>query len=373
MVYPLLKFLNNTRYLSLFLLVGFMIGTIPFSAKVPMLSIKDISSPPPRIIRMCCSFGSDLHITAIPIKTITNITSIEDIGPHHYLGDREEGNGIIYTRRGGFIDMGHLRDQADWTAYLYALILLNRDNGEVSKELGHEGGEKRLTLEIPAGIDSLDAILLSGRIAYDLSVWHEIATWFGASYIPMIPERYSSFSVEDIYSNLLGVTIGMEALKSELPYEEAMTQIISYTLDTLGAVSTVAETYMAMEAVENVWWTRNKRLPSEQILLERNLEVYSNQKPWLVPGLGNNISSYELQIPERTRKGLLLSNLYQLTFRLNYKFPFRKMFPFRIDRNITQNDFDVLIKQVAQDLKNRNAHNEKYTKSQHHKKKKIMS
>lgn len=283
---------------------------------------------------------------------MTEITSLEKIGPHHYLGDTNEENGIIYSRLGGFIDMAHLRDQSDWTAYLYTQMLDNKEKGNLSLVLGHEGGEKTLDVIIPSDFDSLDMIHLAGKIAYDLSVWHEIATWFGASTIPFIPERYSSFSIEDPYSNLLGVTIGIQALQSDLPYEQAMTQIIKKYLNDLNAVSNEEETYLAMEAVRNIWWTRDKKLPSSKVLLQRQLQVYPCLRPWLVPGWNTeNQSVSELTVPEMTSDGQALGRFYELDFKLNYKFPFRKIFPERKERSITQNDFDRLLAEVAIELK----------------------
>ncbi len=288
---------------------------------------------------------------AIPGVKLTETTSIEKIGPHHYLGDDSEENGIIYSRHGGFIDMAHLRDQSDWTAYLYTQMIENKEQGALSLILGHEGGEKTLNVTISSSLDNLDLIHLAGKIAYDLSVWHEIATWFGASTIPFVPERYSSFSIEDPYSNLLGVTIGIQALQSELPYEQAVTQIIKKYLKDLDAVSNEAETFLAMEAVRDVWWTRDKKLPSSKVLLQRELQVYPCLKPWLVPGLNSaNQTPFELNVPELASDGQELNLFYTLEFKLNYKFPFHKMFPERKERNITQNDFDKLISQVATEL-----------------------
>jgi len=292
-----------------------------------------------------------MQLFAIPGIKLTETTSIEKIGPHHYLGDASEENGIIYSRRGGFIDMAHLRDQSDWTAYLYTQILENKKKGSLSIVLGREGGEKNLNVIIPSNLNNLDLIHLAGKIAYDLSVWHEIATWFGASTIPFVPERYSSFSIEDPYSNLLGVTIGIQALQSELPYEQAVTHIIKKSLKDLDAVSNEAETFLAMEAVRDIWWTRDKKLPSSKVLLQRQLQVYPCLKPWLVPGWNSdNQTSYELTVPELASNGQTLSQFYQLEFKLNYKFPFHKMFPERRERNITQNDFDRMLAQVATEL-----------------------
>ena len=342
---------NMNSLKHIFLLTIATLSATVLQAKTPVFPANLSDPKPHRIIRTCCSFGTEMQLFAIPGVKLTEITSVEKIGPHHYLGDAGEENGIIYSRRGGFIDMAHLRDQSDWTAFLYSQMLENKKNETLSMMLGREGGEKTLSVIIPSNLNNLDMIHLAGKIAYDLSVWHEIATWFGASTIPFVPERYSSFSIEDPYSNLLGVTIGMLAIQSELPYEQAVTQIIKGYLKDLDAVSNEGETYLAMEAVRNIWWTRDKKLPSGKVLLQRQLQVYPCLKPWLVPGWSSeNPTISELSVPETTSDGQSLNQFYQLDFKLNYKFPFRKMFPERKDRNITQNDFDRLLAEVATEL-----------------------
>lgn len=336
---------------SLFLIVLFCMCAVNIQARSPVFPINKLEIKPHRIIRTCCSFGTEMQLFAIPGFKLTEITDLNKIGTHQYLGDASEENGIIYTRRGGFIDMGHLRDQIDWMAYLHNQLLEHRQSGSLSVLLGHEGGEKSLNVQIPSSLTDADLIALAAKIAYDLSVWHEIATWFGASTIPFVPERYSSFSFEDAYSNLLGVTIGIEALESELPFEEAVTGIIVRTLRNLDVVSNAAETYLAMEAVRDIWWTREKKLPSSKVLLQRQVQVYPCLKPWLVPGwTSHNPESSELHVPEFASGGETLNSFYQLEFKLNYKFPFRKMFPERRERSITQNDFNRLLDQVASEL-----------------------
>ena len=329
---------------------------VSLQAKAPVFPVNQPDTKPHRIIRTCCSFGTEMQLFAIPGIKLTETTSIEKIGPHQYLGDASEENGIIYSRCGGFIDMAHLRDQCDWTAYLYTQLFESKAEGTLSLVLGREGGEKTLNVTLPSDMNNVDLIYLAGKIAYDLSVWHEIATWFGASSIPFVPERYSSFSFEDPYSNLLGVTIGIQALQSELPYELAVTKIIEKYLKDLDAVSNESETFLAMEAVRDVWWTRDKKLPSSKVLIQRQLQVYPCLQPWLVPGWTNSTQKpHELQIPEFTSDGHKLNSYYQLEFKLNYKFPFRKMFPERKERNITQNDFDRLLAQVAAELTKRDS------------------
>ncbi|MDB4584275.1 DUF4056 domain-containing protein [Draconibacterium sp.] len=341
---------------------GFILLILPSFAKAPFLTTKDLSSPPPRIIRTCCSFGVDLSYAVIPFAKRTDITSIEELGNHHYMGNKDENNGIIYTRRGGFIDTGHLRDCADWTAFLYQLIQSKQGNQPQSlTTLGAEGGAKTLMLEIPMKIDSLVAYQVAGKIAYELSLWHEIATWFGVSYIPMVPERYSSFSPEDLYSNLLGVELGIRALKSELEYDDAMTQVIANMLDSLEAVSTPEETYWAMENVQNIWWTKEKSLPNKKILLERYVDSDCYLTPWLVPNETNKLSPFKLNKPENYQ-----SELYTLKIKVNHKFPLAEILPTHENRIITQKDFVEFMAYISGEI---NALNLKVAKQLERKKK----
>ena len=339
---------HSTINMRVLLFSFLMIYASPLMAKGPLLTAKEISTPPSNVIRTCCAFGVDLSVARIPFVKKTDIIAARDMGFHHYLGSKDEGNGIIYTKRGGFIDLGHLRDYADWTAYLYKLIQSNRESGKhVVLNLDSEGGPKTLVLNNLKGLDSLQIPELAGKMAYDLSVWHEIATWFGASYIPMIPERYSSFSPEDLYSNLLGVKLGIMAINSDLEYNEAMTNLLASTLDSLEVVTTVEETYDAMEQVENIWWTRKKALPSSKVLLARYLDSESFLMPWLLPDEENQISSYKLDKPDPG-----LSDFYELSIALNRKFLMSTMASTQLNKIITQNDFRWIIDMVEDDQKN---------------------
>jgi hypothetical protein len=328
------------------IIVVFLLLALLVQAKAPVLSAEELATPPPRIIRTCCSFGANLGIAGIPFVKKTDITSIAEIGPHKFLGSNQEGNGNIYTQRGGFIDLGHLRDCADWTAWLYCRIS-DRFNTNKSNviSLGTEGGAKTLDLELPVTADSIDAYQLAGKIAYDLSVWHEIATWFGASYVPLLPERYSSFSPEDLYSNLLGVHLAIRALKSDLDYDEAMTFLIAQILDSLECVATEADTYAAMERVNHLWWTSEKRLPSKNVLLKRYLDMNPALEPWLVPNDENFPEPYPLSKPDSC-----LNDDYRLSIRLNFKFPLKAIPITHSHRIVTQNDFALLMRYIQKEL-----------------------
>lgn len=331
--------MNISFILQVFTLIIISFSTTQLFAKAPILTSKELSVAPARIIRTCCGFGVEIGIAGVPFAKKTDITSREIMGTHTYMGGRTEQNGIIYTRRGGFLDMGHLRDCADWTAYLYNLIKASQnDHFYKHIELRNEGGAKSLEIDIPENFSNDEMIALAGKISFDLSLWHEISTWFGASYIPLVPERYSSFSPEDLYSNLMGVHLGMRALASNLDYNDAMTAELNKMLDNLESVDTEQETFDAMLKVNEVWYTNQKSYPNKKVVLKRYIELDADLAPWLVPGYESIRPPYILQKPDAG-----LSKYYQLSLKLNYRFPMDSVVPERNNRVITQNDFDGFV------------------------------
>ncbi|SEL92807.1 Protein of unknown function [Aquimarina amphilecti] len=337
--------------IKLFILLSFIAIPTNLSAQNTSDSDVNLSKTPPRIIRACCAFGYDLKIWGVPFVSIDQVISIDELSDHHYMGKKSEGTGTIYTNKGGFIDVGHLRDQIDWTRYLYTTILNSKGKGEIILPLRNEAGRKTLYLNIPEELSNSDCILLAGKITYDLSLWHEISTWYGASTIPFIPEKFSSFSVEDVYSNLLGIHIGMKTLKSKLPFNKAATMIIESTLDSLDVVKTAKETYDAYDAINNKWYTNKKRIPSSKITLKRDPNVLSSSRPWIIPNqTNNNNESITLDVPLLNTKGELLTNYYQFTIDLNYRFPVEEIFPGRESSLINQDDFSVLLNRIGNEI-----------------------
>ena len=314
-------------------------------AKAP----KDVNlkNPPPRIIRTCCSFGVDVKVAGMPFVKYTEVTSPELIGEHKYLGNKAENNGIIYTQKGGFIDMGHLRDIADFTAFLYLYIQKERSKGAFALKLGNEGGMKTLKINVPDKFTDQDVVHLAGKIAYDLSVWHEISTSYGASFIPLVPERYSSFSVEDAYSNLLGVHLGMKSILGAGEYESEMTENVRATLSSLDAVKDREATIAAMNAVKDIWWSGKAKLPSRKVLIRRQFEVYDCVFPMLIDSeKAQNSDQDKVCVPLLSSDNQALNEFYSLSIKANFKIPVQKVFGTHVkEKNtITQLDFPALIK-----------------------------
>jgi hypothetical protein len=261
--------------------------------------------PVRRRLRPCCAFGSDIGVRvgllAVPGIAIGNLRSADDIGHHSYDSGRardghsagREKNGLVYTCRGGFIDTAHVRDYVDWTLFLSTLIGRALETGVVFEFADDEGGRRRLVLE-PVDPELVRtngrrelAIGMAQWAAYQLSLWHEIATWYGWSSFEAFSERASAFSPEDVYSNVVGIkmagpVIWQGTAFSEDTYNAAVDQWIDQALHYLGALDR-AYAVRAAESVDQLWWDSNARLPDARLVLRRNIQGGSTVWPWTVP------------------------------------------------------------------------------------------
>jgi len=271
----------------------------------------EIAKVPIRVnMRPCCAFGTQLHVRVgpvpVPFYFLGNILDARRVRHHVYdAGDSTfssrgggnelgytEGNGLVYTCRGGFIDVAHVRDYAD-TA-LYTITSIARDletGGEIP--MPDEGAKVHILLK-PVDAASIQkqgrwaiSIPLGQWIAFQSSLWHEIATWFGWSTFKLFPERISSFSPEDLYSNLLGARIAAAVVsqagaRDEFAYNRNVERWINLTLAHLEATPKPAGEE-AMHAVDGLWWDSTKRIPDMALVLRRNFDVDEKVTPWLVP------------------------------------------------------------------------------------------
>jgi len=198
-------------------------GTVPFVIEVAKSQQPvswDIRSPYLRIGSV--PFEHDL----MPLTTV----SPDDLGTHAYRDDLlklgrgdEISDGVIYTRRAGFLDVAHVRNAADLTRYAYVMMRQGMDTADHPMLL--KGSEPSVyILQWPEAVqkngplspeaaDEL-AIINAERVAYIMSTWHEIVTYVGFKGTGMLPEWQSSFTCDDAPSNMLGVLIGGEAIRA---------------------------------------------------------------------------------------------------------------------------------------------------------------
>ncbi len=300
---------------------------------------------PKRIIRMCCAFGTHIKVFGLPFITLNKIVSPNNLGHHQYLNAKTENNGIVYTEYAGFIDIAHVRDQADWTAYLNNKIS-RLTKGESHKiNLGKELGSKTLTITLPSDISKKDILNIAGNIAYDLSTWHEIASWYGATQAPILNEKFSSFSFEDNFSNALGVFLGKQAILSHHNYDVAMDSLILDYLNKAHAVKDNKSTEEAMLELASDYWNPQKSIPNKKLLIERNYNISKTILP-----IAFNIKTIQaIQFPEQTSNEIFFNDIYTLSFKTGYRFPLKKIFPNKTSRYIDTEDFSKIIDHIKKE------------------------
>lgn len=257
-------------------------------------------------LRPCCAFGYNLQAEAlgipVPFYMLNNVVEADKLGEHSYndsmfgavanlMGLSNEVSGLVYTRRGGFIDLAHVRDTADNTLFLFTHILprLGLSN-EIT--LGDELGERRIVLRaFTAPSDPTQryqlAAALAAKLAFQLAAWHEVAQWYGYESVPGFSEGVSAFSPEDLYSNLLGARLAVSVIlaghvSSIENYNQAMRAIIPQALSELDALP-AAMTRYHFDMLDGNWWNSHRRLPEKFLVLYRNYLTGDDRLPSAVP------------------------------------------------------------------------------------------
>ncbi len=220
-------------------------------------------------------------------------------GSHSYGPGVGEASGIVYTERGGSIDIDHVRGAADIAKRAYDLsrsaLLKGKKRFSVSPSF--EFYSNKIEFKYPANWDTLSAeektsiatevSLQVGRaVGYNSTLYHEMLTWFGTRFMFM-PEFYSAFSWDDVYSNLVGATLAMEAVQDpNQSYNRAMTRLLDEEMKTLGALPR-AEAIRVTNSVKGKWFEGGLTLSS---VSRRNVDAGFDDgyvSPALIPGVSD--------------------------------------------------------------------------------------
>ncbi|MDT4898053.1 MAG: hypothetical protein QOH25_3130 [Acidobacteriota bacterium] len=281
--------------------------------------------------RLCCALGGSTS-SSVGISELAPDRSDER---HQYraksVGGLLPGGGrvgYVYTRRGGFIDLGHARDYIDYTRFFasrYRDLPLAGASGELAK-LFNEAGDIHLIIA-PRSEKPLPvlAAIMGAKLAYERSIWHEIVTYFPDTLTT--DQKFSSFAPEDNFSNAVGVLAGYQAvLTPTVDFNTAADQALFKVLQALGP-ATKEVTDEATDYVEDFWWESGLLGGGlRPNALRRNFDATPPVKPWLVSEIaipGDEAQAGELRsllgrptpasIPIPTHyNGLLLDNLAHL-------------------------------------------------------------
>jgi hypothetical protein len=215
------------------------------------------------------------------------------VGSHNSLS---EGTGMLYTLRGGHIDLAHVRGPADQTkkAYdrAYSCIVNGRKSFTVKP--AWERITNKVEFEYPPNWDKTPksqrekiaheiALKVAPVVGYNSSLYHEMLTWKGAKFFLVEPEFKSSFSWEDIYSNAVGTWVATDALAKTrgANFNATFTRLLNDELERLEVVSK-AKAQAITKSVEGTWYT-------SAAIIKRNMDSYLDNdiSPCIVPGYTN--------------------------------------------------------------------------------------
>ena len=235
------------------------------------------------------------------------------IGRHNFSSSIGESTGIVYTCRGGHIDLAHLRIGSDHVYYLYNFCRnkLRAGQREWNFNLSYDPTQFRAFIEYPGSFDVMAeaqreklmndiSLELAQYFTWYLTTWHEIITWYGHGTF-LVSEFHSAFAWEDSYCNLLGVILGAKATVAAGgagtgAYNDAMTRILEDELIRLGAVSK-ERARDASESVRGKWYSGTVMV---QMLL-RNLDVGGADgcvSPAIVPNVCKDATAECLPVPK---------------------------------------------------------------------------
>jgi hypothetical protein len=208
--------------------------------------------------RLCCLLFGPVLLDLAGLGT-------HGTGPVDALGE-------VYTRKLGFIDLGHARETADVT--LWVLTQLQRQaTAGTTVQLFH--GSALLLQDIPLE----RRLALAQQLAYVDSVEHEIAT-FG---VPGAGLDNSSFSPEDLPSNLFGTLVAAAAFRADGGTDAALTQQFKQLLQAAGAQSVAVAVAVQNAAAGRGWWGPASVWWGDAPLRKRNFSA----DPWLIDEHGS--------------------------------------------------------------------------------------
>lgn len=233
--------------------------------------------------RACCALGtsSPLEFGAIGFHKYRRKTS--DSTMMDRLGEEGGKHGYVYTRHGGFIDLGHVRDYIDYTRFFAARYYNAPSSGRTgifSKVFDEEGEVHFVIAPRTEKPTSALAAAMGAKIAYERAIWHEIITYFPPTGGIALNEQFSSFAPEDNFSNAVGVLAGYRALLTpDTLFDVAAQQALHKILAQLGPAHRLEDTEAAIEFVKGHWWIASGTTPPAK---RRNFDAFSPVRPWLV-------------------------------------------------------------------------------------------
>lgn len=238
-----------------------------------------------------------------------------DLGWHSYYISPLEKDGLVYTCHGGHIDLAHLRWNADYVKYITKRTrkTLVKSRKSFCFNIILEPSKHRITFDYPENWRKLSrleretiandiSIHVGSYAAFNATIWHEILTWFNVHFVGIEPEFNSSFSWEDMYSNALGIVVGVEAIQDDdHGYNKAMTLAIDRKLKELGIVPKKKARY-ASKKMKGKWFNGGTPVTGNLFVktMKKNIDTGLDDgyiTPVIVEGICDDASAVPLAVP----------------------------------------------------------------------------
>jgi len=244
-----------------------------------------------------CSFNGGPRGRAGHLPTDTHgidFPNPDKLGKHSYGVTLYEVGGIIYTCKAGHLDLGHIRGNADNTKFLVKRVrdTLSKNNDGFGFTITGELSRHSVNFTYPQDWESnpnkesvIEEIALATGpyLSHQATVWHEILTWFGVHFMGFEQEFNSAFSWEDMYSNVLGTQLAVQALKTPgKSFDQAMTDLLNVKLKQLN-VQPKEVAVKASDKMRDIWYTGNLTPDMKIRHLDIGLDGYIT--PNIVPGI----------------------------------------------------------------------------------------
>lgn len=233
------------------------------------------------------------------------------LGKHSYGFNPFEEDGIVYTCKAGHLDIAHLRWSADYTAYAVGRIyetLMNKEHG-FSFNMALEISTHEISFDYPENWDRLSpkdknriaremAFEIGPYVVFNATIWHEMLTWFGVHFMGFEPQFNSAFSWEDMYSNLIGTELAVEALRNKNhDYDTALTLAIDIKLKELDVQPKITAMH-ASEIMRDKWYRGYILVDT----IKKNIDIGLDDgyvTPVLVPGICDHAEPEPLPVPTK--------------------------------------------------------------------------
>ncbi len=336
---------------------------------------EQLTNPQKKSRKSLSQFGYNLELIPFPMFPITEFIDPDDFGRQSYgKGGPGEHNGSLYTCRGGFMDFSHIRCAADWTVYLTFKIITEQHDFD----LPPEAGTLKLRFQNLDKLSLDDVGSLAQKITVERLVWHEVASWHYHSPNYEFSEQQSTFTPEDLYSNILGTVIGkkiaMRILKNldTLSYSEIASEEIAKEIASLNPVKTKKESKEAYDIVDrykqlklpvakrnkDVWWDSNIVFSDERYCFKRYMNIGPQMPPWLVPesqqlGCPVHPKAEVLPVPQKASTGESFYSYYQFTISPDSVLFFAKKSHKQLHpvfMPFSTQHFDIVVNQIGKEM-----------------------